>query len=160
MLRGMHHIVRAITAIRLALAARRNLLLEVLATHHQLAVVARQCSLVEPASVRRTCVCGHFTQDHVPYRTGMRGSTGRSPPPDGRAWPIGAPRAVFVCLTNGRVPPQLVRPSVCGSRNHDRQLQVDSTTSHDRSDVGFRRCVIDSRVGWNIGEAQHPFRSS
>ena len=41
MLRRMCHVVRAVTAMRLALAARRDLLLEVLALHHQLAVLAR-----------------------------------------------------------------------------------------------------------------------
>jgi hypothetical protein len=41
MLRGMCDVVRAVTAIRLALAARRDLLLEMLALHHQLAVLAR-----------------------------------------------------------------------------------------------------------------------
>src|SRR5262245_26642706 len=37
----MSHIGRAVTAIRLAFVARRDLLLEVLALHHQLAVLAR-----------------------------------------------------------------------------------------------------------------------
>jgi ribosomal protein L34E len=37
----MCHLVRSLTAIRLALAARRDLLLGVLALHHQLAVLAR-----------------------------------------------------------------------------------------------------------------------
>jgi hypothetical protein len=37
----MCHVVRSLTAIRLALAARRDLLREVLALHHQLAVLAR-----------------------------------------------------------------------------------------------------------------------
>src|SRR5262249_2605469 len=41
MLRPMSHIGRAVTAIRLAFAAHRDLLLEVLAPHHQLAVLAR-----------------------------------------------------------------------------------------------------------------------
>src|SRR5262249_35898332 len=41
MLRPMSHIGRAVTAIRLAFAARRDLLLEVLALHHQVAVLAR-----------------------------------------------------------------------------------------------------------------------
>src|SRR5262245_7918615 len=37
----MTHVVRTVTAIRLALATRRNLLLEMLALRHQLAVLAR-----------------------------------------------------------------------------------------------------------------------
>jgi len=37
----MAHIGRAVTAIRLAFAARRDLLLAVLALHHQVAVLAR-----------------------------------------------------------------------------------------------------------------------
>jgi hypothetical protein len=41
MLRGMRHVVRAVTAVRFALATRRDLLLEVLALRHQLAVLAR-----------------------------------------------------------------------------------------------------------------------
>src|SRR5262252_9494550 len=41
MLRPMAHIGRAVTAIRLAFAARRDLLLAVLALHHQVAVLAR-----------------------------------------------------------------------------------------------------------------------
>src|SRR5262249_40980556 len=41
MLRGMRHVVQAVTAVRLALATRRDLLLEVLALRHQLAVLAR-----------------------------------------------------------------------------------------------------------------------
>ena len=41
MMRAMRHVVATVTAIRLALAARRDLLLEVLALHHQVAVLAR-----------------------------------------------------------------------------------------------------------------------
>jgi hypothetical protein len=41
MLREMRHVVQAATAIRSVLATRRDLLLEVLALHHQLAVLAR-----------------------------------------------------------------------------------------------------------------------
>ncbi|HJZ76661.1 MAG TPA: hypothetical protein VKE51_33225, partial [Vicinamibacterales bacterium] len=37
----MSHIGRAVSAIRLGLAARRDLLLEMLALHYQLAVLAR-----------------------------------------------------------------------------------------------------------------------
>ena len=41
MLRGMRHVVRAVTAVQFALATRHDLLLEVLALRHQLAVLAR-----------------------------------------------------------------------------------------------------------------------
>src|SRR6185295_552582 len=41
MLPAMRHVVRMVTAIRFALSTRRDLLLEVLALHHQLAVLAR-----------------------------------------------------------------------------------------------------------------------
>src|SRR5262245_31009347 len=41
MLRGMRHVVRALTAIRFSLATRRDMLLDVLALRHQLAVLVR-----------------------------------------------------------------------------------------------------------------------
>jgi hypothetical protein len=41
MMRAMSHVVATVTAIRLALSARRDLLLEMLALHHQVAVLAR-----------------------------------------------------------------------------------------------------------------------
>jgi putative transposase len=41
MMRAMRHVVATVTAIRLALSARRELLLEMLALHHQVAVLAR-----------------------------------------------------------------------------------------------------------------------
>ena len=41
MMRAMRHVVAIVTVIRLALSARRDLLLEMLALHHQVAVLAR-----------------------------------------------------------------------------------------------------------------------
>jgi hypothetical protein len=40
-LHAMRHVVRTVTAIRFGLSTRRDLLLEVLALHRQLAVLAR-----------------------------------------------------------------------------------------------------------------------
>jgi hypothetical protein len=41
MMRAMRHVVATVTAIRLAMSARRDLLFEMLALHHQVAVLAR-----------------------------------------------------------------------------------------------------------------------
>jgi hypothetical protein len=49
MLRGMRNVARAVTAIRFALATRRDLLLEVLALRHQLAVLARSNRRFRPS---------------------------------------------------------------------------------------------------------------
>jgi hypothetical protein len=49
MLRAMRHVVRTVTAIRFALSTRRDLLLEVLALHHQLAVLARSTRRFRPS---------------------------------------------------------------------------------------------------------------
>jgi hypothetical protein len=48
MLRAMHHVVRTVTAIRSALSTRRDLVLEVLALHHQLVVLARSTRRFHP----------------------------------------------------------------------------------------------------------------
>src|SRR5205085_4549541 len=45
----MRHVVRTVWAIRLALTARRDLGLEVLALHHQLAVLARSGRRFHPS---------------------------------------------------------------------------------------------------------------
>jgi len=97
-----------------------------------------QCSLVDrTASVQRTCVGGHFTQNHGRYRTDMRRSTGRSPPPDVRAWPFGAPPTVArVAATDGHRP-NCARPSACTSGSDDRPFAsialhtLESTPSRD-----------------------------
>jgi len=49
MLRAMRHVVRTVTAIRFALSTRPDLLLEVLALHHQLAVLARSTRRFRPS---------------------------------------------------------------------------------------------------------------
>src|SRR3979490_2737218 len=49
MLPTMRHVVRTVTAIRFALSTRRDLLLEVLALHHQLAVLARSNRRFRPS---------------------------------------------------------------------------------------------------------------
>ena len=49
MLPAMRHVVRTVTAIRFALSTRRDLLLEVLALHHQLAVLARSTRRFRPS---------------------------------------------------------------------------------------------------------------
>jgi putative transposase len=49
MLPAMRHVVRMVTAIRFALSTRRDLLLEVLALHHQLAVLARSNRRFHPS---------------------------------------------------------------------------------------------------------------
>jgi hypothetical protein len=46
---AMRHVVRTVTAIRFALSTRRDLLLEVLALHHQLAVLARSNRRFRPS---------------------------------------------------------------------------------------------------------------
>jgi hypothetical protein len=48
MLRAMRHVVRTVTAIRSALSTRRDLVLEVLALHHQLVVLARSTRRFHP----------------------------------------------------------------------------------------------------------------
>jgi hypothetical protein len=45
----MRHVVRTVTVIRFALSTRRDLLLEVLALHHQLAVLARSNRRFRPS---------------------------------------------------------------------------------------------------------------
>jgi hypothetical protein len=45
----MRHVVRTVTALRFALSTRRDLLLEVLALHHQLAVLARSNRRFRPS---------------------------------------------------------------------------------------------------------------
>jgi hypothetical protein len=45
----MRHVVRAVIAIRFALSTRRDLVLEVLALHHQLAVLARSNRRFRPS---------------------------------------------------------------------------------------------------------------
>src|SRR6266850_2156935 len=49
MLPTMRHVVGTVTAIRFALSTRRDLLLEVLALHHQLAVLASSNGRVRPS---------------------------------------------------------------------------------------------------------------
>ena len=49
MMRAMRHVVATVTAIRLALSARRDLLLEMLALHHQVAVLARSNRRFRPS---------------------------------------------------------------------------------------------------------------
>ena len=49
MLRAMHHVVRTLAAIRFALSTRRDLLLEMLALRHQLAVLARSNRRFRPS---------------------------------------------------------------------------------------------------------------
>ena len=49
MLPAMRHVVRTVAAIRFALSTRRDLLLEVLALHHQLAVLARSNRRFRPS---------------------------------------------------------------------------------------------------------------
>jgi hypothetical protein len=49
MIRAMRHVVATVTAIRLALSARRDLLLEMLALHHQVGVVARSNRRFRPS---------------------------------------------------------------------------------------------------------------
>jgi hypothetical protein len=49
MIRAMRHVVATLTAIRFALLARRDLLLEMLALHHQVAVLARSNRRFRPS---------------------------------------------------------------------------------------------------------------
>ena len=48
-MRAMRHVVETVTATRVALSARRDLLLEVLALHHQVAVLARSNRRLRPS---------------------------------------------------------------------------------------------------------------
>ena len=73
------------------------------------------CLLVDwPAPVRRTCLGGHFTQDHVRERSRLRTRAARAPPRNVGHSPLGAPRAILrpcrrgTCATDNRV-----RPSGC-----------------------------------------------
>jgi len=49
MIRAVRHIVATVTAVRFALSARRDLLLELLALHHQVAVLARSNRRFRPS---------------------------------------------------------------------------------------------------------------
>jgi len=55
MIRAVRHIVATVTAVRFALSARRDLLLELLALRHQVAVLARSnrlCFANTPITLR------------------------------------------------------------------------------------------------------------
>jgi Homeodomain-like domain len=110
-----------------------------------------------PAAVRRPGVGGHFTQEHLRDRTGMRRSTGRSPPRMPGRWLFDAPRPVLRPVGSGRAPPRLcetIRLHLATSRSPVASLCLGhSTRQHDRSDAGPRVCVIDSHAGGNTGEA-------
>src|SRR5262249_53631151 len=104
-----------------------------------------QCSVVDwPASVRRSGIGGNFAQDHLRHRTGMRRSTGRSPP--SAALSTHRER-FFVLVGDGRVPSrpcETIRLHIATSRSPVASLCLrHSTRQHKRSDAGLRVCVID-----------------
>ena len=76
------------------------------------------CLLVDwPAPVRRTCLGGHFTQDHVRDRTRLRTRATSAPPRNVGQWLVGAPRAVLrPCLQRTSSTDNRVTPSGCAWR--------------------------------------------